>query len=68
MAKNLTCERSILIRATPGEIWHVLTNPDTIRVFMFGSEVNTDWNPGSSVTFSRTEISARTYGRDKKIG
>jgi len=53
MEKNLYCEHSIIINATPATIWHVLTDPDKIRVYMFGSEVDTNWNPGSAVTFSR---------------
>ena len=53
MEKNLYCEHSIIIDATPARIWHVLTDPDKIRVYMFGSEVDTNWNPGSAVTFSR---------------
>ena len=53
MEKNLYCEHSIIIDATPATIWHVLTAPDKIRIYMFGSEVDTNWNPGSTVTFSR---------------
>jgi uncharacterized protein YndB with AHSA1/START domain len=53
MKKNLYCESSIDIVATPAAIWHVLTAPDKVRIYMFGSEVATNWNPGNTVTFSR---------------
>jgi uncharacterized protein YndB with AHSA1/START domain len=53
MEKDLYCEKSILIQATADAIWDVLTNPEKIPIYLFGSQVNTDWKPGSPITFSR---------------
>jgi uncharacterized protein YndB with AHSA1/START domain len=53
MKKNLYCEKSIAVQATAGAIWDVLTNAEKIPLCMFGSQVNTDWKPGSPITFSR---------------
>jgi uncharacterized protein YndB with AHSA1/START domain len=59
MEKNLYCEKSVLIRATAGEIWNILTNPEKIPLFMFGSQVDTDWQPGSPVSFFRNSNGTR---------
>jgi len=39
------------IDAQPEEVWDALTNPARIREYMFGSEVSTDWEPGSPITW-----------------
>ncbi len=52
-AQNLSTERSIIINASTTNIWDVLTNPEKIRLYLFGSEAATDWKVDSPVTFSR---------------
>ncbi len=61
--QNLTTERSIVIDANAESIWDVLTNPGKIKLYLFGSEVVTDWKVGSPVSFSR-ETNGTKY-RDK---
>lgn len=39
------------ISAPPKKVWEVLTDPEQIKKFMFGSEVHTDWQPGSPITW-----------------
>jgi uncharacterized protein YndB with AHSA1/START domain len=39
------------IDAQPEDVWEALTNPARIREYMFGSEVSTDWKPGSPITW-----------------
>jgi uncharacterized protein YndB with AHSA1/START domain len=39
------------IDAQPEDVWDALTNPARIREYMFGSEVSTDWKPGSPITW-----------------
>ncbi len=51
--QNLRTERSIVINANSENIWDVLTNPHKIKLFLFSSEVVTDWKVGSHVTFTR---------------
>ncbi len=39
------------IRATPEQVWRALTDPKKIEKYMFGSQVQTDWRPGSPITW-----------------
>ena len=48
------------IEASPEEVWRGLTDPATIREFMFGSEVQTDWKPGSPITW-KGEYEGKLY-------
>ena len=40
------------VAASPQEVWRALTDPDLIQRYFFGSRVNTDWLPGSPITWS----------------
>lgn len=51
--QNLTTKKSIVINAKAESIWDVLTNPDKIKQYLFGSEAITDWKVGSPVIFQR---------------
>ena len=48
------------IDARPEEVWEALTDPAKIREYMFGSEVSTDWTPGSPITW-KGEFEGKTY-------
>jgi uncharacterized protein YndB with AHSA1/START domain len=48
------------IDAPPEEVWRALTDPEEIRKYMFGSEVKTDWQPGSPITW-KGEFEGRAY-------
>jgi uncharacterized protein YndB with AHSA1/START domain len=48
------------IEGSPEEVWRALTDPATIREFMFGSEVQTDWKPGSPITW-KGEFEGKWY-------
>ena len=39
------------ISASPTQVWAVLTDPEQIKKFMFGAEVETDWQPGSPIVW-----------------
>ncbi|TDU91314.1 uncharacterized protein YndB with AHSA1/START domain [Kribbella voronezhensis] len=39
------------ISASPDQVWDVLTDPEQIKKFMFGTEVKTDWQPGSPISW-----------------
>ena len=39
------------IDAPRSEVWQALTDPDQIQKYMFGSRVETDWKPGSPITW-----------------
>ncbi|MGH3036846.1 MAG: SRPBCC domain-containing protein [Gaiellaceae bacterium] len=41
----------IEIEASPDQVWSALTEPDQIEKYMFGSRVETDWQPGSPIVW-----------------
>lgn len=65
MKKNLTTERSILIKANAGSIWDVLTNTEKIKQYLFNSEAETDWKVGKPVTFSRVSEGKKYVDKGK---
>ena len=48
------------IDAPPDNVWRALTEPELIKKYMFGSEVTTDWQPGSPITW-KGEFEGREY-------
>lgn len=48
------------IDARPERVWAALTDPEQIKRYMFGSRVETDWQPGSPITWSG-EYDGRAY-------
>ena len=48
------------IDAPPEKVWQALTDPELIKKYMFGSEVTTDWKPGSPITW-KGEFEGRAY-------
>ncbi|RYY53006.1 MAG: ATPase [Chitinophagaceae bacterium] len=51
MPRNIS---SILINAPAARVWTAITEPASVKQWQFGSDVITDWKPGSSIRF-RTE-------------
>ncbi len=47
MDKKLVANASIVINASAARVWDALTNPEAIKVYMFGSTVISDWREGS---------------------
>jgi uncharacterized protein YndB with AHSA1/START domain len=48
------------IDAPTEKVWRALTDPQLIKKYMFGSEVRTDWKPGSPITW-QGEFEGRKY-------
>jgi len=48
------------IDASPDQVWNALTDPDQIKQYMFGSQVETDWQVGSPIVW-RGEYEGKTY-------
>ena len=48
------------ISASPAQVWAALTDPEQIRKFMFGSQVETDWQPGSPIVW-KGEYEGKAY-------
>lgn len=51
MKRELKVIKSINISATSERIWEALTNPEKIKVYLFGTETITDWKIGSPIIF-----------------
>ena len=48
------------IEAPPSKVWRALTDPEQIQKYMFGSRVETDWKPGSQITW-KGEYEGKKY-------
>lgn len=51
------------IRATPERIWAALTSPEDTRAYYFGSEVHSDFRPGSPIRYMWPEDKLMLDGR-----
>jgi uncharacterized protein YndB with AHSA1/START domain len=49
---GLVATAEIDIDAPPAAVWKALTDPGAIRQYSLGATVETDWNPGSTITWS----------------
>ncbi|AXT20506.1 SRPBCC domain-containing protein [Flavobacteriaceae bacterium AU392] len=49
--KNLKVSKSIEINAKTKEVWDALINPEKIKLYLFETEVVTDWKIGNSIVF-----------------
>ena len=57
MAKNIS---SVNIKASQQKVWETLTRPELVKLWQYGSDVITDWKPGSSIKFN-SEWEGKTY-------
>jgi len=51
MDKDLIASQSIEINAKAENVWETLTNPEKIKIYLFGTETITDWKAGSAIIF-----------------
>ena len=63
MATNISV---INIEAPLQRVWDTLTNPELVKKWQYGSELNTDWNVGSSIRF-RTEWEGTVFEQWGKV-
>ena len=52
MSADHLATSSVEIDAPADAVWAALIDPDTIREYMFGSEVTSDWTVGSTITYA----------------
>lgn len=48
------------IKASPAQVWEALTDPKLIKQYMFGSDVETNWQPGSPIVW-KGEYEGKRY-------
>jgi len=69
MPKNLVARASVSIGAPAAKVWDALVTPQTIKQYMFGTTVVSDWREGSPITW-KGEWKGKPYedkGRILKI-
>ena len=57
---GLIATAEVDITADPSRVWAALTDPTQIKEYRFGSQVVTDWKPGSSIMW-KGEYQGRKY-------
>lgn len=63
MAKNISI---IKINASRRKVWDVITNPALVKLWQYGSDLFTNWEPGSDIRF-RTEWEGNVFEQWGKI-
>lgn len=66
MSKPYTSTASTTIEVLSAIVWDPLTDPETIKQWFFGSEVETDWEVGSPIYF-RSEWEDGSYENKGEI-
>jgi uncharacterized protein YndB with AHSA1/START domain len=49
MGKGKVAHAVVVIRAPIEKVWDALVNPETIKQYMFGTQVSSDWAAGSAI-------------------
>ena len=49
--KNLTAKVSTTVDASVNKVWQALVTPEQIKEYMFGTNVVSDWQEGSSIVW-----------------
>lgn len=49
MNEQLTAKADVTIQASVAKVWDALINPETIKRYMFGTTVVSDWREGSPI-------------------
>ena len=51
MKKTYIARAAITIDTSASQVWEALTDPSLIKQYLFGTEVTTDWQVGSPITY-----------------
>jgi uncharacterized protein YndB with AHSA1/START domain len=60
MIEDNIATAEVTINATRERVWQALVSPAEIKKYMFGSDVRSDWKPGSPITF-QGEFKGKRY-------
>jgi uncharacterized protein YndB with AHSA1/START domain len=60
MTENLIAYAAVTIGASRARVWDALVNPSSIKEYMFGADVRSDWTQGSPITW-KGEWEGRPY-------
>jgi uncharacterized protein YndB with AHSA1/START domain len=64
--KDLISNAQILVNAPIEKVWDAFVNPDTIKKYMFGTTVTSDFKEGSAITW-KGEWNGKAYEDKGKI-
>ena len=65
MNHDLVVSQTITINAPVAKVWEALTNPEIIKLYLYGTQTVTDWKIGSDIVF-QGDYQGHTY-KDKGI-
>src|SRR5688572_1224070 len=65
MNKGLISKAEVTIKSPVTKVWGALINPETIKQYMFGAEVVSDWQEGSPISW-KGEYQGKKY-EDKGV-
>lgn len=51
MEKNLVAKAAVMMNAPAYKVWEALTDPESIKQYLFGAEIITDWKKGSKIVY-----------------
>jgi uncharacterized protein YndB with AHSA1/START domain len=54
MENNFIAQATITIEAPASEVWQALIDPEKVKQYLFGTQVTTDWQVGSPITYKGT--------------
>lgn len=60
MTQSYIATAEIDVAAPPSDVWKALTDPELIAKYFFGSQVKTDWQPGSPIVW-KGEYEGKSY-------
>jgi len=66
MNKTFISKSTIAISAPASKVWDALTKPELIKQYLFGTEVKTDWQVGSPITY-KGEWKGKAYEDKGKV-
>jgi uncharacterized protein YndB with AHSA1/START domain len=65
MTQTLTAHAATVINSSAAEVWRALVTPVSIKEYMFGTNVQSDWKEGSPITW-KGEWQGKAY-EDKGV-
>ena len=66
MRDDLTARASARIAAPADSVWRALTDPAEVKKYFFGTDLRSDWKPGSPISW-RGEWQGRKYEDKGKV-
>jgi len=52
MNDNLLATATVRVDASPDDVWQAITDPELLAKYYFGTKAESDWRPGSPITWS----------------